>query len=80
MYAGPYKLTKEDINSRVLSDTIGTYALGDFDKTGEKLIVRYIGRFIDTGVQERLKAHIDEGAPYEASVFSYRNSAKDAFR
>lgn len=79
MYYGPYKFTKEDINSMVLSNEIGTYVLGYFDSTGKNLIVRYVGRSIDNGVQERLKAHIDEGDLYEAFMFSYRNSVKDAF-
>ena len=78
-YFGPYSFTKEDIDLQVLSNEIGTYALGYFDETRTKLIVRYVGRSIDNGVQERLKQHIDEGDIYEAFMFSYIDNAKDAF-
>lgn len=72
-----YKFTKEAINAVVEQNKMGNYVL--YKIINGEAIAKYVGRATTGGLQERLKAHIDEGDKYDGFSFSYAGTEKQAF-
>lgn len=72
---GPFPLTNESIDKRVLKDSIGNYSLGYTKDADGSFIVKYVGRS-DTDLNARLKTHVGK---YPDFKFSYSTSAKEAY-
>ena len=75
---GPYNYDKLTIESIILPNRMGNYALGYVDNKGV-FIVQYVGRSVDMGVKERLISHINNGENYNSFKYSYADSAKEAY-
>jgi len=71
---GPYRLSFDEINDRVVGKMAGTYALGRFDPAG-RFSVNYVGRS-DTDVKAKLFEHIGSDNLFK---FSHLMSSKAAF-
>lgn len=82
---GPFPLTDEEVNKRVMENKKGNYAYGYIEDKDKKkvFIVRYVGRS-DTDLCEEIKSRHKSDKKFteqdcQCFKFSYASSAKEAY-
>ena len=73
---GPFKLDARTVQSHLLSNAAGAYALGRINDAGS-FVVAYVGR-ADTGLARQLEEHANSGR-YSEFQYGYFRSAEAAF-